>query len=80
MRIVWEASKDSLKTKFGTLYVSFNVGFDHKLLEKFNERPDDVLVRFDNNHFLCHFSRSLKILDSLFASHHVSADPQKSIP
>jgi hypothetical protein len=51
MPIVWQASMDSLKTHFVTISVTSSAGFDHKLLENFNERPDDVLMRFDNNHF-----------------------------
>jgi len=79
LRIVLQGSKDSLKTNFGTLYVSSNVGFDQKLLEKFNERPDDVLLRFGINRISFHGFRYLRILDSLFATHHVSTGPPKSI-
>ena len=55
------------------------MGFDHKLLEKFNERPDDVLPRFGINRISCHGFRCLRILNSLFATHHVSTGPPKSI-
>lgn len=51
MSIILQASMDSLKTHVGTISVTSSAGFDHKLLENFNEIPDGVLVRFDNNHF-----------------------------
>lgn len=48
---MWQVSKDSLKTHIGTISARSSAGFDHKLLENFNERPDDVLMRLDINHF-----------------------------
>ena len=51
---MWQVSKNGHKSHFGTISVKSSEGCDHKLLKDFNERPDDVLQRFDFSHFSYH--------------------------